>query len=107
MLPDGAVGEQFVALGNDLAEWRKVKWIDDLKAGREFPAEEKRDDADDAEPVRENLAGTLPQPVGGQRIRFVDGDEIERIWFWLRRGALLSGRVRLNLVARLTPVKLA
>jgi hypothetical protein len=30
MLPDGAVGEQFVTFGDDLAEWGKVKWIDDL-----------------------------------------------------------------------------
>ena len=74
MLPDGAVGEELVAFGDDLAERRKVKWIDDLKAGREFPGEEKGDDADDAEPVGEQLAGALPQPIGGQRIRFVDGD---------------------------------
>jgi hypothetical protein len=51
MLPDGAVGEQFVAFSDDLADRRKVEWIDDLKAGRQFPAEEKPDDADDAEPV--------------------------------------------------------
>ena len=74
MLPDGAVGEKLVAFGDDLAEGRKVKRIDDLQAGRELPAEEKPDDADDAEPIGEKLAGTLPQPVGGQRIRLVDGD---------------------------------
>jgi len=34
MLPDGAVGEKLVTLGDDLADWWKVEWIDDLKAGR-------------------------------------------------------------------------
>jgi hypothetical protein len=51
MLPDGAVGEQFVPFGDDFADRRKVKWVDDLKAGGEFPGEEKRDDAEDAEPA--------------------------------------------------------
>jgi hypothetical protein len=74
MLQDGAVGEQFVAFGDDLTEGRKIERIDDLQPGRDLPAEEKADDADDAEPIGKNLAGTLPQPVGGQRIRFVDGD---------------------------------
>ena len=74
MLPDGAVGEKLVTFGDDLADGRKIERIDDLQPGRELPAEEKADDADDAEPVGEHLAGALPQPVGGQRIRLVDGD---------------------------------
>jgi len=65
MLPDGAVGEELVAFGNNIAQGRKVKWIDDLKTGGQFPAEKKRGDADDAEPVGDNLAAALPQPVGG------------------------------------------
>jgi len=72
MLPNGAVGEKFVAFGDDLTEGRKIERIDDLQPGRELPAEEKTDDADDAEPIGEDLAGALPQPVGGQRIRLVD-----------------------------------
>jgi hypothetical protein len=90
MLPDGAIGEQFIAFDDDLAERRKVERIDDRETGRQLPNEEKTDDADDAEPVGENLPGALPQPIGGQRIRFVDRDEIESFWFWRRRGTLLG-----------------
>jgi len=107
MLPDGAIGEQFVAFDDDLADGRKVKWIDDLEAGRELPNEEKTDDADDAEPVGENFPGALPQPIGGQRIRFVDGDEIEGFWLLIRRGTLLGDSVRLNLVVAVSAVKRA
>ena len=74
MFPNGTVGEQFVAFGDDLAERRKVKRIDDFQAGRQLPAEKKTDDTDNAEPVGDDVASALPQPVGGQRIRFVDGD---------------------------------
>jgi len=74
MLPDGAVGEKLVAFGDDLTEGREIKRIDDLQAGRNLPGEEKPDDADDAEPIGEQLTSALPQPVGGQRIRLVDGD---------------------------------
>jgi len=51
MLPNGAVGEQFVAFGDNLTDWRKVKWIDDFQARRQFPGDEKAADADDAKPV--------------------------------------------------------
>jgi len=30
MLPDGAVGEKFVALEDDFAKWRNIEWVDNF-----------------------------------------------------------------------------
>jgi hypothetical protein len=40
MLPNGAVGEKFVAFDEDLTEGREVKRIKDLKACRQLPGKE-------------------------------------------------------------------
>jgi hypothetical protein len=79
VLPDGAVGEKLVALFDDFADGRKVKGIEDFEARGEFPGEKKRYDPDCAEPVGEPFARPLPQPVGRQRIRFVDRYEIDGV----------------------------
>jgi hypothetical protein len=51
VLPDGAVGEELIALSEDFTEGRKIKRIDDFEAGTEFPRAEESDDTDDAEPI--------------------------------------------------------
>jgi hypothetical protein len=51
VLPDGAVGEKLVAFEDNLAEGRKIKRIENFEAGCQLPRKEKRNDADDAEPI--------------------------------------------------------
>ena len=41
-------------------------------------AKKEGDDADDAKPVGDDLAGALPSPVGGQRVGLVDGNQLDR-----------------------------
>jgi hypothetical protein len=60
MVPDGAVGEEFVTLEDDFTKRREVKRIDYLKACGELPGEKKADYADNAEPVEDKFTGTLP-----------------------------------------------
>jgi hypothetical protein len=85
VLPNGAVGEKFVAFQDNLAEGRKIKWIENFKAGRQLPRQEKRNDADNAEPVGNQFARTLPQTVRRQRIRFVDRNKVDAVLFLLCR----------------------
>ena len=89
MLPDRTVGEKLVALGEDLAEWREVKRIENLETGRKFPRSEKRYDADDTEPIENQLAGALPPAIGCQGIRLIDGYGVERVLFLFGRSRLL------------------
>jgi hypothetical protein len=85
VLPDGAIDEELVPLREDFTEWRKVERIENLDLGQNLPGEKKGNDADDTEPVRKDLTRALPPTIGGQRVRFVNGDEIEGILFILRR----------------------
>jgi hypothetical protein len=85
VLPDGAVGEKLVAFEDNLAEGRKIKRIENFEAGCQLPRKEKRNDADDAEPIGNQFTRPLPQPVGRQRIRFVDRYEIDGVLFLLCR----------------------
>jgi hypothetical protein len=95
MLPDVAAGEKFVALRKNLAEGWKVKWIENFEPSGQFPRGKERYDADDAEPVGEPFARTLPETIRRQRIGFVDGNEIGGILFRFRRGGLLINREKL------------
>ena len=38
VLPDRSVGEQLIAFGKDLRKWRKVKRIENVGAGCDFPS---------------------------------------------------------------------
>ena len=89
MLPDRTVGEKLVALGEDLTEWREIKRIENLETSRKFPRSEKRDDADDTEPIENQLAGALPPAIGCQGIRLIDGYGVERVLFLFGRNWLL------------------
>jgi len=89
VLPDRTVGEKFVAFGEDLAEWREVKRIENLETSRKFPRSEERNDADDTKPIENQLAGALPPAIGSQGIRLIDGDDVERVLFLFGRKPLL------------------
>jgi len=68
VLPDGAAGEKLVAFFEDLAERWKIKRIENLEPGRELPGKKKQHNANNAEPVGNQLARALPGAVRRQRI---------------------------------------
>ena len=111
MLPNGAVGEKLVAFEDNLAEGRKIKWIENFEAGGQLPRKEKRNDTDNAEPVGNQFARALPQTVRRQRIRFVDRNEIDAVLFLLCRSDAsglaasdsIRRRVRLSRRGRFAP----
>jgi hypothetical protein len=99
VLPNGAVGEKFVAFKDNFAEGRKIEGIENFEAGRHLPTKKKRNDTDNAEPVGNQFARSLPQPVRRQRIRLVDRNEIDSILLLLRRSGA-SGLTAKNSIRR-------
>lgn len=89
MLPDRAVGEQLVPFCENLAEWRKIKGIENFEPSRELPGEEEQNNADHTEPIGEQLASTLPPAIRRQRLGLIDGNQIDRVLLLFRRKQLL------------------
>src|SRR5258706_12545825 len=89
MLPNGAIGEEFVTFQQDLTDRRKIERIDQLKSGGEFRSQKKNRDTDHAKPVGNRFARALPKPIGGQRVGLIDGNEFDGFLFGFRRKELL------------------
>jgi len=73
------------SLKDNFAEGGKIEGIENFEAGRKLPCDKEGNNADDTEPVGNQFARSLPQPVRRQRIRLVDRNEIDSILFLLRR----------------------
>jgi hypothetical protein len=83
MFPDRAVGEELDAFGDDLTERGKVKRVENLGAGRDFPAEKKTDNPNNAQPVKEDLLDA-PDPLGRSgRLPAVERNKMQRRIFFL------------------------
>jgi hypothetical protein len=81
VLPNRAAGKKVIAFFENFAEGRKIKRIKDFQPGGELPGKKKEQNADEAEPVGNQLTRTLPGAVRRQRVRLIDGDEIDGVWF--------------------------
>lgn len=90
MLPDGAVSELLVTFSDNFAERREIKRTENLEAGQKLPGSEEQNHADDAEPVRYPGTQSLPRTIGGQRLRRIDGNQVEGVLFLFRRERLLQ-----------------
>ena len=63
MFPHRAVGEQFVAFDEDVAERREVERIEYFEACGKFPGGEERKNTEDTEPVGKNIPNPPPRPA--------------------------------------------
>jgi hypothetical protein len=77
VLPDRAVGKKLIPLGDDLADGRKIKRIENLELGEDFPGEKKADYPDDPEPIRERRPGAPDELARGRWLGAFERNKIE------------------------------